>query len=159
MLEYIPKNKFELFIKIKSKIMVYQLILYIIYDELDMAFDAVILLIKYLSNNALFSLEEKTKFYWKYINYFSFICMCWIDPKSLLGRRWREMHRKYLPAHYRQDHPEQAQKPRPIRAINNANKEIEASKLRYNSTIEPVAVNKSKWNNVTVAKGLFSSRI
>ena len=32
MLEYIPKNKFELFIKIKSKIMVYQLILYIIYD-------------------------------------------------------------------------------------------------------------------------------
>ena len=40
MLEYIPKNKFELFIKIKSKIMVYQLILYIIYDELDMAFDA-----------------------------------------------------------------------------------------------------------------------
>ena len=70
MLEYIPKNKFELFIKIKSKIMVYQLILYIIYDELDMAFDAVILLIKYLSNNALFSLEEKTKFYWKYIKGF-----------------------------------------------------------------------------------------
>ena len=48
MLEYIPKNKFELFIKIKSKIMVYQLILYITYDELDMDFDAVILLIKYL---------------------------------------------------------------------------------------------------------------
>ena len=70
MLEYIPKNKFELFIKIKSKIMVYQLILYIIYDELDMAFDAVILLIKYLSNNALFSLEEKTKFFWKYIKGF-----------------------------------------------------------------------------------------
>ena len=39
-------------------------------DELDMAFDAVILLIKYLSNNALFSLEEKTKFYWKYIKGF-----------------------------------------------------------------------------------------
>ena len=70
MLKYIPKNKFELFIKMKSKIMVYQLILYFIYDNLDSAFDAVIDMIKYLSNNTIFTLEEKTRFFWKYIKGF-----------------------------------------------------------------------------------------
>ena len=70
MLKYIPKNKFELFIKMKSKIMVYQLILYFIYDNLDSAFDAVIDMIKYLSNNTIFTLEEKTRFFWMYIKGF-----------------------------------------------------------------------------------------
>ena len=70
LLIYIPKNKFDLFIKMKSKIMVYQLTLYFMYDELDNAFDAVIDMIKYLSNSTIFTLEQKTKFFWKYIKGF-----------------------------------------------------------------------------------------
>ena len=70
LLEYIPKNKFEVFIKIKSKIMIYQLILCFIYDDLDASFDSIIYMIKYLSNNSLFTLEEKTKFFWNYIKGF-----------------------------------------------------------------------------------------
>ena len=70
MLEYIPKNKFDIFIKMKSKLMTYQLILYFIYDDLDASLGAVIDMIKYLSNNTLFTLEEKTKFFWHYIKGF-----------------------------------------------------------------------------------------
>ena len=70
LLEYIPKNKFELFIKIKAKIMIYQLILYFIYNDLDSSFEAVIDMIKYLSNNTIFTLEEKAKFFWNYIKGF-----------------------------------------------------------------------------------------
>ena len=70
MLEYIPKNKFDIFIKMKSKIMTYQLILYFIYDDLDASLAAVIDMIKYLSNNTMFTLEEKTKFFWHYIKGF-----------------------------------------------------------------------------------------
>ena len=70
MLEYIPKNKFDIFIKMKSKIMTYQLILYFIYDDLDASLSAVIDMIKYLSNNTMFTLEEKTKFFWHYIKGF-----------------------------------------------------------------------------------------
>ena len=70
LLKYIPKNKYELFIKIKSKIMIYQLILYFIYNDLDASFEAVIDMIKYLSINNIFSLEEKTKFFWNYIKGF-----------------------------------------------------------------------------------------
>ena len=70
LLEYIPKSKFDLFIKIKSKIMIYQLILEFIYNHLDESFDAVIGMIKYLSQNDIFTLEEKTKFFWKYIKGF-----------------------------------------------------------------------------------------
>ena len=70
LLEYIPKNKFELFIKIKAKIMVYQLILYFIYNDLDACFESVIGMIKYLSNNTIFTLEQKTKFFWNYIKGF-----------------------------------------------------------------------------------------
>ena len=40
------------------------------YDELDNAFDAVIDMIKYLSNSTIFTLEQKTKFFWKYIKGF-----------------------------------------------------------------------------------------
>ena len=61
LLEYIPKTKFDLFIKLKSKIMIYQLILEFIYNHLDESFDAVIGMIKYLSQNDIFTLEEKTK--------------------------------------------------------------------------------------------------
>ncbi len=70
LLEYIPKTKFDLFIKLKSKIMIYQLILEFIYNHLDESFDAVIGMIKYLSQNDIFTLEEKTKFFWKYIKGF-----------------------------------------------------------------------------------------
>ena len=70
LLKYIPKNKYELFIKIKSKIMIYQLILYFIYNDLDASFEAVIDMIKYLSNNSIFTLEEKAKFFWNYIKGF-----------------------------------------------------------------------------------------
>ena len=70
MLEYIPKNKFDTFIKMKSKIMTYQLILYFIYDNLDASLEAVIDMVKYLSNNTIFTLEEKTKFFWHYIKGF-----------------------------------------------------------------------------------------
>ena len=70
LLEYIPKNKSNIFIKIKSKIMIYQLILYFIYNDLDASFEAVVDMIKYLSNNTIFTLEEKTKFFWYYIKGF-----------------------------------------------------------------------------------------
>ena len=70
LLEYIPKNKFDLFIKIKSKIMIYQLILYFIYNDLDASLESIIDMIKYLSNSTIFTLEEKTKFFWKYIKGF-----------------------------------------------------------------------------------------
>jgi tetratricopeptide (TPR) repeat protein len=56
LLEYIPKSKFDLFIKLKSKIMIYQLILEFIYNHLDESFDAVIGMIKYLSQNDIFTL-------------------------------------------------------------------------------------------------------
>ena len=70
MLEYIPKNKFDVFIKIKSKILMYQLILYFIYDELDDSIDSVMGMIKYLRNHPTFNLEDKAKFFWNYIKSF-----------------------------------------------------------------------------------------
>ena len=70
LLEYIPKNRYNLFIKIKSKIMIYQLILYFIYNDLDASLESIIDMIKYLSNSTIFTLEEKTKFFWKYIKGF-----------------------------------------------------------------------------------------
>ena len=63
LLEYIPKNRYNLFIKIKSKIMIYQLILYFIYNDLDASLESIIDMIKYLSNSTIFTLEEKTKFF------------------------------------------------------------------------------------------------
>ena len=71
LLIYIPKNKFDLFIKMKSKIMILRLILYFIYNDLDASFDSVIEMIKYLTNNDdKFNLEEKVKFFWNYIKGF-----------------------------------------------------------------------------------------
>ena len=70
LLKYIPKNKFDLFIKIKSRIMIYQLILHFIYNDLDASFESIIDMIKYLSNNTIFTLEQKTKFFWNYVKGF-----------------------------------------------------------------------------------------
>ena len=70
MLNYIPKNKFNIFIKIKSKILIYQLILYFIYDDLDNSIDSVMGMIKYLTNQQTFTLEDKAQFFWNYIKSF-----------------------------------------------------------------------------------------
>ena len=70
MLKYIPKNKFIIFIKIKSKILIYQLILYFIYDDLDNSIDSVMGMIKYLTNQQTFTLEDKAQFFWNYIKSF-----------------------------------------------------------------------------------------
>ena len=67
MLEFIPKDKNNIFIKIKAKILIYQLILFFINDDIDNSVDSVIGLIKYLTNHPTFNLEDKSKFFWKYI--------------------------------------------------------------------------------------------
>ena len=59
MLEYIPREKTDVFIKIKSKILVYQLILFFISDNIDNSIDSIISMIKYLSNHPTFNLVEK----------------------------------------------------------------------------------------------------
>ena len=70
MLEYIPREKTDVFIKIKSKILVYQLILFFISDNIDNSIDSIISMIKYLSNHPTFSLVEKKTFFWHYIKSF-----------------------------------------------------------------------------------------
>ena len=70
MLKYIDKNKKDIFIKIKSKILLYQLIIFFISDDIDNSVDSIINLIKYLSNNPTFNLEDKAKFFWHYIKSF-----------------------------------------------------------------------------------------
>ena len=70
MLEYIQKDKKDIFIKIKAKILLYQLILYFIYDDIDNSVDSIIGWIRYLSNHPTFSLEDKASFFWHYIKSF-----------------------------------------------------------------------------------------
>ena len=70
LLDNIPKNKFYIFIKIKSKILIYQLLLYFIYDELDNSIESIMGMIKYLTNHPTFNLEDKAKFFWNYIKSF-----------------------------------------------------------------------------------------
>ena len=70
MLVYIPKDKNDIFIKIKSKILIYETILYFINDELDNSVDSIIGMIKYLSNHPTFDVEDKAKFFWNYIKSF-----------------------------------------------------------------------------------------
>ena len=70
MLVYIPKNKQDIFIKMKSKILVYQLILFFISDDLDNSIDSVMGMIKYLTGHPTFKLEDKAKFFWNYIKGF-----------------------------------------------------------------------------------------
>ena len=70
MLENIPKNELDVFIKIKAKILIYRLILYFIYDELDDSIDSVMGMIKYLIDHPTFTLEDKAKFFWNYIKSF-----------------------------------------------------------------------------------------
>ena len=70
LLVYIPKDKNEFFIKIKSKIFFYELILYFINDDIDNSTDSIIGLIKYLCNHPTFDLIEKSKFFWNYIKSF-----------------------------------------------------------------------------------------
>ena len=80
MLEYIPKNKLEIFIKIKSKILMYQTILFFIFDEIDKSIDSVMDMIKYLTNHPTFNLENKAKFFWNYIK--SFIKITALDKSN-----------------------------------------------------------------------------
>ena len=70
MLKYIPKDKNDVFLKIKSKILIYQLIIYFINDDIDNSVDSIIGVIKYLSNHPTFNLEDKVKFFWNYIKSF-----------------------------------------------------------------------------------------
>ena len=70
MLVHIPKNKFHIFIKMKSKILIYQLILFFIYDDLDNSIESVMGMIKYLTGHPTFQLEDKAKFFWNYIKSF-----------------------------------------------------------------------------------------
>ena len=80
LLQYIPSDKFGIFIKIKSKILIYKLILYFIYDELDNSLESVMGMIKYLTNHSAFTLEDKAKFFWKYIK--SFLKITGIDKSN-----------------------------------------------------------------------------
>ena len=70
MLDNIPRNRQNIFIKIKSKILIYQLILSFIYDDLDNSLESVMGMIKYLTNHQTFTLEDKAKFFWNYIKSF-----------------------------------------------------------------------------------------
>ena len=70
MLQYIPRNKLYIFIKIKSKILIYQLILYFIYDDLDNSIESVMHMIKYLTNHQTFTVEDKATFFWNYLKSF-----------------------------------------------------------------------------------------
>ena len=80
LLQYIPNDKFDIFIKMKSKILIYQLISYFIYDELDNSLESVMGMIKYLTNHSTFTLEDKAKFFWKYIK--SFLKITGIDKSN-----------------------------------------------------------------------------
>ena len=80
LLQYIPDDKFDIFIKMKSKILIYQLILYFIYDELDNSLESVMGMIKYLTNHSTFTLEDKAKFFWNYIK--SFLKITGIDKSN-----------------------------------------------------------------------------
>jgi hypothetical protein len=63
MLDNIPKNELDIFIKIKAKILIYRLILYFIYDDLDNSIESVMGMIKYLISHPTFTLEDKAKFF------------------------------------------------------------------------------------------------
>ena len=67
LLEYIPKDKFDIYIKIKSRILIYQLILFFINDDIDNSIESIIGFIKYLSMSKTLDLEDKAKFFWFYI--------------------------------------------------------------------------------------------
>ena len=67
MIQSISKEKTDIFIKIKSKIFFYKLMLYFIHDDIDNSIGSIINMIKYLMVHPSFTLEEKSKFFWNYI--------------------------------------------------------------------------------------------
>ena len=67
MLPSIYKDKREQFFKIKSKIVLYDLIINFILDNSKESIDSIINTISYLSSNDEMTLEEKISFFWRYI--------------------------------------------------------------------------------------------
>ena len=61
------QKKQDIFIKIKSKISMYTLIINFILDKLDNSVESVIEVIKDLSENNNYSLDDKIKYFWNYI--------------------------------------------------------------------------------------------
>ena len=70
MLHLIENIQRKKFLKMKSKIFLYTLIIYFTYDELDKSLNSIIEMINYLSNYTTLTLEEKSYFYWKFIKTF-----------------------------------------------------------------------------------------
>ena len=63
----IYKEKRSDYYKIKSKILLYDLIIFFIKDNINKSIDSVLSIISYIAQNEEMTLEEKTLFFWKYI--------------------------------------------------------------------------------------------
>ena len=63
----IYKTKRSEFYKIKSKILLYDLIIFFIKDEINKSIDSVLGTISYIGQNEDMSIEERTLFFWKYL--------------------------------------------------------------------------------------------
>ena len=63
----IYKDKRNVYLKIKSKILLYDLILLYIKDDLNGSIDSVLSTITYITENEEISIEEKSLLFWKYI--------------------------------------------------------------------------------------------
>ena len=63
----IYKEKRSDYYKIKSKILLYDLIIFFIKDNINKSIDSVLSTISYIAQNEEMTLEEKTLFFWKYI--------------------------------------------------------------------------------------------
>ena len=66
-LSTIFKEKRSEYYKIKSKILLYDLIIYFIKDDINSSIESVLSTISYITQDEDMSLEEKTLFFWKYI--------------------------------------------------------------------------------------------
>jgi hypothetical protein len=71
--KYLPdliKYKKDSFIKFKSKLFLYEFILFFTYDNIEQSINVVIEMITFLKGIQLFTLEEKIRFFWIYIKGF-----------------------------------------------------------------------------------------
>ena len=63
----IHKHKRSEYFKIKSKILLYDLIIFFIKDDVNKSIDSVLGTISYIGQNEDMSIEERTLFFWKYL--------------------------------------------------------------------------------------------
>ena len=71
--KYLPdliKYKKDSFIKFKSKLFLYEFILFFTYDNIEQSINVVIEMITFLKGIKIFTLEEKIRFFWIYIKGF-----------------------------------------------------------------------------------------